>query len=718
MNVKIFIKNIYIIVLFTGSIQNLLLLDQVEINTMVLGSFLKVQDLGMKLIVEENLLIKLAEHLKPQDAGEVKAKSACLIYGHPGAGKTRFFRDLTAALSGTGSRELYDRLSSQLNARHINIDQVTVAAVTFNTVVYRCTSQDARLCIARADLPVALRLFFAYFQHGYSRNSEGFDKMRIDLLRLSAEEDGALLEHFTVQALLKEILRGSTGKKHLLLLIDETLALRKELQHLQNDDQFIEFMSCLNKLQDAASGNLLGGKSCFSVIYSGLLDGPWVKEASISKRQLKKYLLSPLPPTSDAFGMIVDTEGFQELSQHYTLIRGKTAHQIQVRDALAQYMFCCCAGLPRAVEVLRRAIRERRPNDGVRDVLRNTAALLQDKYELLADAETLCLALMGRAIDGSKEENKPYVTRLHTYMSEGKCMLLTVRNEFGIIEDGNVRVDIPPLRLQGDGYSGSKELSQLVTLTSEMSEKIFELFLVRHEAIMRIARKGIVDNKLNSLFQSPYCNVDLSSATLQELYFGVPDAKDNDIKVEWRDESVRKARFDFTTPLQIKSMKSLPHFSSAHHFEDSIIVSSDPMQKGFEYAVILRTQEAVPRMIVLVVQAKFTKAETVQEADEVVQTAVKCKEVTKKLGWPEENVIVLFQTNRKKRDYKTTVKQHNLILMCGNRLESYMGPTVWGLLQSCHCLANLELGVSESAQQSAAEEKGLPPTSTAAQKHK
>ena len=189
---------------------------------MVLDSFLKVQDRDMKLIVEEELLIKLAQHLIPQNEDEVKVKPACLIYGHPGTGKTRLFRDLTAALSGTGSRELYDRLSSQLNARHINIDQVTVAAVTFNTVVYGCTSQDARLCIARADLPVALRLFFAYFQHGYSRNSEGFDKMCTDLLRLSAEEDGALLEHFTVQALLKTILLGSTGKKHLLLLVDAT----------------------------------------------------------------------------------------------------------------------------------------------------------------------------------------------------------------------------------------------------------------------------------------------------------------------------------------------------------------------------------------------------------------------------------------------------------------------------------------------------------------
>lgn len=143
---------------------------------MVLNNLLTVTNPGMKHIITNDTLREVVLQLIPQCKNQTKAKLACLIYGHPGAGKTRLFRDLTAALTGCDSGEFYDQLSAIFREfdLNINISDTTVAVATFNRVEYKCTYEDAKLCYERVDLPVALRLFFVYFEHGYSRDGEGF----------------------------------------------------------------------------------------------------------------------------------------------------------------------------------------------------------------------------------------------------------------------------------------------------------------------------------------------------------------------------------------------------------------------------------------------------------------------------------------------------------------------------------------------------------------
>ena len=130
-------------------------------------------------------------------------------------------------------------------------------------------------------------------------------------------------------------------------------------------------------------------------------------------------------------------------------------------------------------------------------------------------------------------------------------------------------------------------------------------------------------------------------------------------------------------------------------------------------------------MIALVVQAEFGTLDAESEVCEGVYTAEKCDEVVRivterfsKLGWPLANIVVLLPTSRKHSNnssWRETVKKQNLILMCRKSWESYMGPMLWGMLQSCRCLANLQL--KESAQQSA-EEDELSLTGTALEEHK
>jgi len=689
------------------ALQKLCQIEQQQANEIVCNRVLKITDPDMQFIVENDLLIKIADHLQPQRENNSKPKNACLVYGHPGAGKTRLFHELAAALltvSGPTS-DFRANLSRICRDVCIDINQVTLAAVTFNSDT-RATSRDVELCDIQDDLPVALRLFFVYFVHSYPRNSQGFEQIQKDLLTL-IKEDEVLRVNFTVKNLLDTILQRS-GKQHLVLVVDETLALLICLRSWDttspmavpknSDNKFKMFMSSLNQLQDASSGVVKNGETCISVIFSGLLDGPWTAEASTSGRNLLKFLLAPIPPTSAALNLIASANGLRSLIQYYRVIRG-TINEAFLIDSVSKYLFHCSAGLPRALEILRQQLQKAAANHTLHSFLTNSAQALQSMYLFVADKLTLHLALFGKEINGHEEGNKAFVARLHTYMSEGRCLLLTLQDSDGFVAEDAVVVSIPPLRLLGTDFARIKCLSNLIGLTSEMNSKNFEHFLLYHELMMRSVRNDIAVRGLMHLFTAPHCNVDLRHATLQELYFG--DANGNDIKVEWRDETLRNGKFDFTTPLDIMFM-DLPHYRDFADFVNCIIISPDANQKGFEYSLILQTKEQVPRPIVVAIQAKFTEVDSTQEIDKMVDTGQKCFEVIcsdtaikfAALGWPQENMVVLFQTNRTRRKYRTIVKGFNMILMCKDSLKKYLGVTVWGLLQSCHYLANLQLVVN------------------------
>jgi hypothetical protein len=149
-------------------------------------------------------------------------------------------------------------------------------------------------------------------------------------------------------------------------------------------------------------------------------------------------------------------------------------------------------------------------------------------------------------------------------------------------------------------------------------------------------------------------------------------------------------------------------------------------QKGMEYSIILPILEE-PDPIILVIQIKLSLTGAKENKREIELTSKKSIEVismdpVKKdaneeegeekdidesvkslidkytnLGWPKENIVVLFQTNRKRRSYRTAVRG-NILFMCEESLKNYFGPTVWELLQSCYCLNNIKLAVTTNDQ--------------------
>jgi hypothetical protein len=313
-------------------------------------------------------------------------------------------------------------------------------------------------------------------------------------------------------------------------------------------------------------------------------------------------------------------------------------------------------------------------------------------------------------------KNKEFVAKLHTYMSQGQCLLLTVKKNNGnTVVEGVVTVYIAPLRLLGIDYEFENPyLSYLIVLTSEMNTKNFEFFLLYHELMMRSVRANIVEENLTKYLMPPHCKVNLRDATLQELYFG--DADGNDIRVDWLNESLRTAKFDFTIPLQLVEMNenAVPHYTKENlkKYVNHIIMPHSVNQKGLEYCFILPTKEKDPDAILFVIQQKLSVTGAMQEKFEIESTSKKVIEVlttdqakedgaaakglVKKyttLGWPEEKIVILFLTNRQRREYQTAISG-NILLMCEESLKNYLGPTLWDLLQSSYCLNNLKLGVN------------------------
>jgi hypothetical protein len=221
--------------------------------------------------------------------------------------------------------------------------------------------------------------------------------------------------------------------------------------------------------------------------------------------------------------------------------------------------------------------------------------------------------------------------------------------------------------------------------------------------------------------------VDLRHATLQELYFG--DRNGNDIKVEWLNESLRTAKFDFTIPLKLHEMdkNAAPRYTKENlkEYLNYVIMPHSVNQKGMEYSIILPKE---PDPIILVIQIKLSVTGAKQNKREIELTSKKSIEVltmdpVKKndneeegeeekdtdesvkslvdkytnLGWPKENIVVLFQTNRKRRSYRAAVRG-NILFMSEESLKIFFGPTVWDLLQSCYCLNNIKLAVTTNDQ--------------------
>jgi len=198
------------------------------------------------------------------------------------------------------------------------------------------------------------------------------------------------------------------------------------------------------------------------------------------------------------------------------------------------------------------------------------------------------------------------------------------------------------------------------------------------------------------------CNY--TDCTLEDLLFG--ENEKSDVTVNWATPALRNARFDFSASLRAEKMDAcaFPHYRDRELYTNCTIISANEYQKGFEYGWIVKSKDG--RHVAILEEDKFTEIGTDQKVGEIrkklaaaveeLHNAVyrrygdKVRKIQDSLGWPVENIVLIFRTNRHRLNY-TKVLEGNIILMCRESLEKYLGPTVWSLLCISENLANVKL---------------------------
>jgi len=622
----------------------------------------------------------LSRHLLMSVTG--KGHQALLYYGHPGQGKTRFFRELIGALTQQPGYDEY--VLSKLRSFGIFETEWTIAVISFNTDT-KASMIDADLCKLQSCLPAWIRLFYVYFVHNYDLERDGFTRLMADFHELLTDGN---FDHtsISVGALLDAIMSKS-GKPRIALFVEESLLLNDRLKFTVSPSLdssyshplFVQFMSELNGLQDFSP--------TFPVVYSGLLDGPWMMESSATQRVLVKRLLQPYPLSSMTLTWITQAQ-LSNLSSIYELRKDDGLQTVE--STIALYLFELSMGLGRAIEVIRTELNEFRVPKTLAEFVRKCSDSMGQLYPVLATSSIVNLALFGGIVGGS------WRMKLQSAMSMGQCMLLADDP----LAANFVKVLITPLRLFGLNYK-LDELTAMVLMTVNMSTKNFENFLLCHERMMRPVRRYIMSMDREDI----PLKIDYTNCTFEELLFGKTGL--SDIEAEWRSESLRYERFNFTLDLTscIMEVGSFPNYSDRHRFINCTIMPADVNQKGFEFGWIVQSLSGFT--VGVLEQAKLTEVGTEQSAGEVFSSAVSsvevlheavyrrvgetCKKMRDSLGWPEENIIVIFRTNRERLKYKKVLIGINVILMCKQSLESYLGPTIWSLFSISENLANLKL---------------------------
>lgn len=679
----------------------------------VCNKVLDVNDHKMTYNAPRGLLDDLCSHFEVQGPRETKRKEGSLVYGCPGLGKTRLLLELVLAMCTNAhstegsSRAAKGNVASYLASNRFVATNYFPVVLTFNSQT-PASKFDVALAKLRPDLPVFARVFYVYFRHEHNLNKKGFSQFIADFTHLCLNKAMKLP---SLRELLAQI-HNVSGRKHVVLLIDETLHLHANiLSRGEREDLFIRILAEINALQDRISTTADG--ETYPVLFTGLLDGPWKRDVG---RPLQKFLLQPLRATAAAISLIKDLPSFASWSGGY-----KTVHLTpdSTENVLADYLFRMTAGLPRAIEVLRFAFPEHASTSAtLLDLVKNCARSLHDRYADVTPKQVIHLALYGQPVE--RTVGGTLLSELHTYMSNGNCLLISDIASAEL----EATVMIPPLRLLARDFSPTHQdpfaraLGAMIKLVSEMQPRHFESFLLHHEVLMRHVRTYISSNTGPEV--TKHCN--FREATCQQVYFlGQRDHNVGNIKVEWATPSLRQEKFDFTQPLhkfQLAEGLAFVPFKKAEKYVNHVLISGNVNQKGYESGMIMKSSTG--KYVAILEQNKFSMIEASQEAREVSeimsiwdwsgeeenvvgneeeekQNWVKDNEMIVQrvlsleiLGWPVDNIIVLFRTNMRAKTYRAVLKGVNVILMYRDSLESYLGPTVWNLLLSSESLSNLE----------------------------
>ena len=590
---------------------------------------------------------------------------------------------------------LYDVMASN----GVNLEAWVVVAMTFQSKLTPVNELDSELCMLSAELPVWLRVFFMYFQHSYDMSYQGFKQMRQDLL-WNIYEGQLAISMLSVVTLLNRIKQFS-GKDSVVLCMDECISLLDQLYATDSNvrrrekvgeylhmgtyvtsakELFSQFISTMNALQDNDKP-----EDRIAVLFSGLHDGPFQENSSSSNRPLECNTLRLL--SQDDAVALCHCKGLHKLAAIYEIAANTDNSNIQSptnpAECIARFFARYSAGLPRAIEVIRDVLSAYDDNPTalktVKTVIVECARRLEYLYPTPVCFDLLCYALYGRAFT-----NKDLVNVLRSDMSQGNCMLI-YENE----QAPEVTVYLAPLRLaaiEAEDYTSCEITKLQWMLGISASSKELEHFLCCFEIFMRQVRNYIMQNKREI---QPL--VDYSHCTFQELLFN-GNKTGNDANISWLNPALAEEHFDFTENLfnaneKLSAADEFPKADDADLWVDSMIIMKTDQCEAFQRGTIMIGKGGTRYAIVY--RDTFTEINTTQEVDEVMDTWKSAVKVLSNLGWKAENILLVFTTNRYSRQYRQPSEPCNVIFLCRENLQAYLGPTAWSIFSSQESLLNL-----------------------------
>lgn len=686
----------------------------------------RVDDPTMGYICDSSTLHAISSGLR-SNSKPSKGWPFLLLYGHPGCGKTRALKELAAACNN-----IDHPLRTILMEEGVDLTDWLPLSITFNSSTAVC-DEDASLFEADPILPLLARLIFGYCETKFRwYEFPEFIKLMMSLPRnhifgttLTLDLLDRILQHFNSRRSTSNSGSCSSSdqakqqqqrpqKQHILLLLDENVHLTRAL----TGQALEKFIATVNRLQDGDEARQV------RVVWTGLLDGPWLSCTSPSGRLLIRNLLPPLPDNSDGLSLLLEDDikiGLQKIAEHYAS-RGSSSSSSSSSSTstdktvlLAKHIFYYTCGLPRAIEIVRQELASCTCLT-LDELYQKCSELLGERYPAAPSEEAVQIALLGLPIlnqkivpaSGSRETPRNAVSiRAHTAMSTGEVMLKAT--EAG---GNNDQLLLPPLRLNAslmrEVLRNFRNLSRMIVCSNRLSAQQFEEVLFLHELQLRLVRRWVLKNEQT---QNAVRAPNYRDMTLGKLYCGRTGST-GDITANWISEELVLKRFNFCRPLRsVRTEKGFPTYDERFQYKNHAVFPRHPTTEGFEFGLVLEASDG--DIVVVAVQTKFTEIEAAQDSYGVGQAVAKVEkalcslestifwpkdfkeEKESKLLWPKSKVVVLMMTNRPRQKYHSVVDGHNLILLCKESLQAFLGPTVWAILAASEALSGLRRGGSD-----------------------
>jgi hypothetical protein len=224
---------------------------------------------------------------------------------------------------------------------------------------------------------------------------------------------------------------------------------------------------------------------------------------------------------------------------------------------------------------------------------------------------------------------------------------------------------------------------QIINCLDGITPKTFERFNLLTEYLLRFLRQVLPQFCREAGARNFFCQY--RNATIYDVY------GEGDSQGTLSNKQLSGARFDFTAELN----EVVPPNNKAFHdripslaqctqrpadFVNNVYVM-DESNAGFEYCTIIQTTNSAkkPYYFLLCEQHKFTYRYDIKQGGTEIRSSWD-KTLTATKGWPEERVILIFKTNRSKKNFDPV--NGNVLTLCNGSLRTFLGETLFNLLET------------------------------------